>query len=72
MADEDGDSPLDFLESLELRMFIDNGFPLGGEFSITLFDSLSGRWLSFTFNIAACNASSRELILQTSHSSLLI
>jgi hypothetical protein len=46
MADDEGDSPLDMLENLELRMFIDNGFPMGGEFSITLFDSASGTPMS--------------------------
>ena len=34
-----GKAPLDFIDDLELRMFIENGFPLGGEFSITLYDS---------------------------------
>ncbi len=39
LPDEDGDSPLDFIDEFELRMFIENGFPLGGKFSITLYDS---------------------------------
>lgn len=46
MPDEDGESPLDILEELELRMFIDNGFPLGGNFSITLYDSTSATDMS--------------------------
>lgn len=37
--DEDGESPFDFIDQFELRMFIENGFPLGGMFSITLYDS---------------------------------
>ena len=46
MADENGDSPLDMLSSLELRMYINNGFPLGGSISITMYDSLNSQVLS--------------------------
>ena len=44
--DGGGDSPLDMLSDLELRMYIENGFPLGGNISLTLFDSVAGSELS--------------------------
>ncbi|GEM_PF-2888086 len=46
LPDDDGESPFDFIDEFELRMFIDNGFPLGGKFSITLYDSASADMMS--------------------------
>ena len=46
LGDDSGESPLDMLSDLELRMFIDNGFPLGGSISITLYDSVANNNLS--------------------------
>ena len=42
LDEEEGGSPLDNLSSLKLNMFIDNGFPLGGNISVALYDSISG------------------------------
>jgi len=39
--DDDDESLLDMIGDLELMMFIENGFPLGGAFSITPYDSIS-------------------------------
>ena len=44
--DSEGESPLDFLSDLELRLFIDNGFPLGGSINLTLYDSITAAPLS--------------------------
>ncbi len=46
LPDDDGESPFDFIDQFELRMFIENGFPLGGMFSMTLYDSASSTVMS--------------------------
>lgn len=46
LGDEGEESPLDMLSDLELRMYINNGFPLGGSITLTLFDSETGTTLS--------------------------
>lgn len=42
---EDEDSPLDNLSELKLRLYLENGFPLGASLNIELYDSLSGNVL---------------------------
>jgi hypothetical protein len=39
--EEDGESPLDMLSRLKVDFYIENGFPLGGDISLALYDSLS-------------------------------
>ncbi len=41
LSDDGDESPLDMISDLELRMYIENGFPLGGAFSLTPYDSIS-------------------------------
>jgi hypothetical protein len=44
--EDDGESPFDYIDQFELRMFIENGFPLGGNISITLYDSANAYMMS--------------------------
>lgn len=46
LAEDGEESLLDMLSDLELRMHIDNGFPLGGSITLELFDSIAGTPLS--------------------------
>lgn len=46
LGEDSEESILDILSDLELRLFVDNGFPLGGSISITLFDSVANNNLS--------------------------
>ncbi|MDX2415026.1 MAG: hypothetical protein QNK33_07520, partial [Bacteroidales bacterium] len=41
LSDDGDESPLDMISDLELMMYIENGFPLGGAFSLTPYDSIS-------------------------------
>lgn len=41
LSEEGEDSVLDMISDFELRMYIDNGFPLGGSLSIVPYDSLT-------------------------------
>lgn len=43
---DDEDSPLDMADEVNIHLWVDNGFPLGGEVSISLLDTLSSEILA--------------------------
>lgn len=41
LDDENGDSPLDMLSRLRIDFYFENGFPLGGDITLSLYDTLT-------------------------------
>lgn len=72
---DDDDSPLDMADAVNIHLWVDNGFPLGGDVTISLLDTLSNEILAVVsagelFSAAMVDSGGR-VISSTEHTTVI-